>query len=101
MTIYFVALEQDARNFYARALTEFDLMAVPNLREVDAEAEARGAGPRRVKRARRASSYESFGGSIPRKRKQLFQAMSAWSCGGRPSARRRTEPCRRGRRTLR
>jgi len=40
VTIYFVALEQDARNFYARALAEFDLMAVPNLREVDAEAEA-------------------------------------------------------------
>jgi hypothetical protein len=35
-------------------------------------------------------SYESFdetGGFIPRKRKQLFQVMSSWTCGGSPRVR--------------
>jgi D-lactate dehydrogenase len=39
VTIYFVALEPDAKEFYAHALAEYDLVAVPNLREVDADAE--------------------------------------------------------------
>src|SRR5688572_15899634 len=39
VTIYFVALEQDAKEFYAEALSEYDLVAVPNLREVDEDAE--------------------------------------------------------------
>lgn len=40
VTIYFVALEPDAKEFYASALSEYDLVAVPNLEEVDPDAEA-------------------------------------------------------------
>jgi D-lactate dehydrogenase len=39
VTIYFVALEPDAQQFFARVLPGHDLVAVPNLREVDADAE--------------------------------------------------------------
>jgi len=39
VTIYFVALEPDAQEFYANALAKYDLVAVPNLREVDGDAE--------------------------------------------------------------
>jgi hypothetical protein len=39
VTIYFVALEPDAQEFYAKELADFDLVAVPNLQEVDHDAE--------------------------------------------------------------
>jgi D-lactate dehydrogenase len=39
VTIYFVALEADAQEFFAGALPKRDLVAVPSLREVEADAE--------------------------------------------------------------
>jgi D-lactate dehydrogenase len=39
VTIYFVGLEPDAQEYYAGEMAEYDLVAVPSLREVDANAE--------------------------------------------------------------
>src|SRR5262249_26750586 len=77
------AWQQNARGGAQGSDDERDRLATPHARVL-------GAGRERLTPAVRAApaAYARLGGFTPRKRKQLFQAMSAWTSGGRPRERR-------------